>query len=146
MQDTMGIRKVKSVEFSNPTFPISIWPLITNSGYQEDELFPIGQMDHKDLGMFWYHNKKRQFFCKKNFFEILTSQKKSQLISAVCLHFFKKYKNSKMFMVQSQNYTTVWYNMLFVYIFVIYAIYVITQKCKQISCFMRQLSNSQIVP
>ena len=31
-----------------------------------------------------------------NFFEILTSQKKSQLISAVCLHFFPKNKNFKM--------------------------------------------------
>ena len=43
----------------------------------------------------------------KNFFEILTSQKKSQLISAVCLHFFKKYINSKLFMVQYENGITV---------------------------------------
>ena len=38
-----------------------------------------------------------------NFFEILTSQKKSQLISAVCLHFSQKMKFSKLLWLQTEN-------------------------------------------
>ena len=53
------------------------------------------------------------------FFGILTSQEKSQLISAVCLHFFKKYVNSKLFTLSSENGVNVWQNSLFVYIFVL---------------------------
>ena len=41
-----------------------------------------------------------------NFFEILTSQKKSQLISAVCLHFSQKMKISKLILLQTENYMT----------------------------------------
>ena len=53
------------------------------------------------------------------FFDILTSQEKSQLISAVCLHFFKKHINSKQFTLSSENSINVWKNLLFVYIFVL---------------------------
>ena len=42
-----------------------------------------------------------------NFFEILTSQKKSQLISAVCLHFSQKNKISKLLQLQTENCITV---------------------------------------
>ena len=53
------------------------------------------------------------------FFDILTSQEKSQLISAVCLHFFKKHINSKQFTLSSDNSINVWQNLLFVYVFVL---------------------------
>ena len=58
-------------------------------------------------------------FSKINVFQILTSQKKSQLISAVCLHFFKKNVNSKKAIPQSEKNISVWKKLLFVYIFVL---------------------------
>ena len=41
--------------------------------------------------------------CLTKIFKILTSQIKSQLISAVCLHFFKKNVNLKRFIPQSEK-------------------------------------------
>ena len=55
--------------------------------------------------------------CLTKFFEILTSQIKSQLISAVCLHFFKKIIKSYFFSLDSEKYITDILNMYFVYIF-----------------------------
>ena len=52
MQNTMGIRGVKSIEFFKETFSISILRQITEGGYQEDEIFHVGWMDYKDEGMF----------------------------------------------------------------------------------------------
>ena len=54
-----------------------------------------------------------------NFFEILTSQKKSQLISAVWLHFLIQNVNSKRVILQSEKCITGWKKLLFVYIFVL---------------------------
>ena len=48
MQNTMGIRGVKSIEFFNNTFSISILRQIGDSGYQKDEIFHVGLMDCKD--------------------------------------------------------------------------------------------------
>ena len=95
--------------------------------------------------MFWHHDKKQQNFVNALFWNFNISEK-SQLISAVCLHFFKKYINSKIFMVQSKNDITAWWNMLFVYIFVLLHKSAILQKCKQIAYFVRQSCNSEIVP
>ena len=57
------------------------------------------------------HNKliviNRAKFLLITFFEILTSQKKSQLISAVCLHFSQKTKISKILRLQTENCITV---------------------------------------
>ena len=58
-------------------------------------------------------------FSKITFLQILTSQKKSQLISAVCLHFFKKNVNLKRFIPQSEKNISVGKKLLFVYIFVL---------------------------
>ena len=52
MQNTMGIRNVKLIEFFNETFSISIWPQIAEHGYQADEIFQIEFMDYKDEGRF----------------------------------------------------------------------------------------------
>ena len=48
MQNTMGIRGVKSIEFFKETFSISILRQIIEGGYQENEIFHIGLMDCKD--------------------------------------------------------------------------------------------------
>ena len=48
MQNRMGIREVKSIEFFNKTFSVSIWQQIADNGYQENELFHIGWMDYKE--------------------------------------------------------------------------------------------------
>ena len=48
MQNTMGIRGVKSIEFFNKTFSISILWQIGDSEYQKDEIFNVGLMDCKD--------------------------------------------------------------------------------------------------
>ena len=58
-------------------------------------------------------------FSKITFLQILTSQKKSQLISAVCLHFFKKNVNLKRFIPRSEKNISVGKKLLFVYIFVL---------------------------
>ena len=62
MQNTMGIRNVKLIEFFNKTFSISIWPQIAEHGYQEDEIFQIAFMDYKEEGRFWHDYKKWQTF------------------------------------------------------------------------------------
>ena len=49
-------------------------------------------------------------------FQISTSEKKSQLISAVRLHFFKKIINSHLFLLVFENYKTICINFMFVYI------------------------------
>ena len=83
--------------------------------------------------------------CLTNFFEILTSQIKSQLISAVCLHFFKKNCESKIFL------TTFWelHNWQFWIAICLHfwnqLIYVLIQKSKQITNSSCQLCNSQNV-
>ena len=48
MQNNMGIRGVKSIEFFKGTFSISILRQITEGGYQENEIFHVGLMDCKD--------------------------------------------------------------------------------------------------
>ena len=48
MQNIMGIREVKSIEFFKEKFSISILQQITDSAYQEDEIFHVGLMDCKD--------------------------------------------------------------------------------------------------
>ena len=78
-------------------------------------------------------------FCLTNFFEIFTSQKKSQLISAVCLHFFKKNCKSIIF------FTTFWelHNCHFSIAICLHfwnqLIYVVIQKCKQMTIFFQLL-------
>ena len=52
MQNIMGIREVKSIEFFKETFSISIILQITHSGYQEDEIFHVGLTDCHDEGIF----------------------------------------------------------------------------------------------
>ena len=48
MQNNMGIRGVKSIEFFKETFSISILRRIIEGGYQENEIFHIGWMDCQD--------------------------------------------------------------------------------------------------
>ena len=48
MQNTMGIRGVKSIEFFKEIFSISILQQITEGGYQENEIFHVGLMDCKE--------------------------------------------------------------------------------------------------
>ena len=52
--------------------------------------------------------------------KIFTFEEKSQLISAVCLHFFKKVINSHLFLLYTENYIIVCINFMIVYIFVLY--------------------------
>ena len=52
MQNTLSIREVKSIEFFNNIFSISILWQITDSGYQEHEIFQVGMMDYKNKDTF----------------------------------------------------------------------------------------------
>ena len=59
---------------------------------------------HTYQGMFRTQVNKMQKNYFNEFFEILNSQIKSQLISAVCLQFFKKIVYPKFFLLHSENY------------------------------------------
>ena len=52
MQNTVGIREVKSIEFFKEIFSISNLQQITEGGYQENEIFHVGLMDCQFQGMF----------------------------------------------------------------------------------------------
>ena len=86
--DTLS--KYKQSAFVEPV--ICIWGLITKHGYWYEVFgcWVVGpQRPRYDLTF----GSKMPKLCLTKFFEILTSQIKSQLISAVCLHFFKKIVN-----------------------------------------------------
>ena len=106
MQNTLGVRNVKSIGFFKETFSISI--LRDNRKWISGRLDILHWVDGLPRLRYVLTSRyKAKKFLLIQFFEILISQKKSQLISAVCLHFLKRYINSKIFMVQSQNYITV---------------------------------------
>ena len=82
------------------------------------DILPMGELTTNIKVCFHIKIKNAKIFFYEIFWN-LTSQKKSQLISAVCLHFFKNNEKSKWFIPLSQNRITVWKIMLFVYIFVL---------------------------
>ena len=85
------------------------------------------------------------------FFDILTFQEKSQLISAVCLHFFKKVYWRKFchFLILMSKHTFISVvhqpNVKYLIFPINERIYVVIQKCKQITKFIRQLCDSEVV-
>ena len=101
----MGATFMKYRKFALGNPVICIWGLITKHGYCHEVFgcWVVGpQRPRYDLTSEW----KMPKLCLTIFFEILTSQKKSQLISAVCLHFFKKIVNPQYFSLVSENYIT----------------------------------------
>ena len=64
-----------------------------------------------------YCHLEWKFYWEKNQDKILTSQIKNQLISAVCLHFFKDIINWHLLWLYSENYKTGKRKLFFVYIF-----------------------------
>ena len=103
MQNKMGIREVKSIEFFNKTFSVSIWQQINDSGYQENELFHIGWMDHKDQGMFLHQDKKLTKFSEITFSIFWHLRKKVSWFQLFVYIFSKKMWSQKYLYYKQRN-------------------------------------------
>ena len=92
MQNTMGIRGVKSIGFFNNTFSISILRQITYSGYQEHEIFTLGWWTAKIKVCFDITIKNDKIFVNTLFWNFDISEKKSADFSCLFTFFQKIYK------------------------------------------------------